>query len=85
MRRRATIEDADTAGRVRLAEEVPSSPQWDLQDALIAASVLLAETAAIVIWWPAALILGSILCALFALLIERDRARQTKAILGNPQ
>lgn len=51
----------------------PSDPRFDLQDALLLGGVLLLETAAFVIWWPAALILGGLFSLGFALLIEKAK------------
>ena len=58
---------------------VPTPQRFDLQDALLTGGIVLSELAAAVIWWPAALILGSAFCFLFAFLIERvgsSRARK---------
>jgi hypothetical protein len=50
--------------------------RMDLQDYLLIAGVVFAEAAALVIWWPAALILAAMLCFGFALLIEKSKSRK---------
>ena len=47
----------------------------DLQDCLVAIGIVAAESAAVVIWWPAALMLASLFAFGFTFLIEKSRKR----------
>jgi hypothetical protein len=79
--RRVVIEDSDTAGRARLSES--RLPQrFDLQDTLLLAGVILAESFALVVWWPSALALGAFFCLGFAAMIERAKGADRER--GNP-
>jgi hypothetical protein len=51
---------------------------FDLQDALLAAGVIFLEIAAVVIWWPGALILGGAFSFAFVWMIEIDRAKRER-------
>lgn len=49
--------------------------RFDLQDGLIVAGIACAEAAAIVIWWPASLVVAALFCLGFALMIERSKSK----------
>jgi hypothetical protein len=52
----------------------PAEPKnLDLQDWLLIGGICFSEGAAVVIWWPASLVLASVWCLLFAWLIERSK------------
>lgn len=53
----------------------------DLQDCLLISGILQLEGAAVVIWWPSALVLGGLFCLAFAFLIEIGRTKKN----GNPE
>lgn len=82
--RRIVIEDADTSGRVKLAP-APSPPGGlDLQDWMMLCGLAFWEVAALVIWWPAALLLAGCFCLGFSVLIERSKAKTAKNGDSNP-
>lgn len=66
------------------APEKEPAPGFDLQDALLLVGILLLEIAALVIWWPAALILGGSFALGFAWLIERSKSLTIRKTHGNP-
>lgn len=66
--RRIVIEDA-TSQPERVP--APKPARLDVQDGLLIMGIGCWEAAAIVIWWPAALILAGLFCLGFAFLIER--------------
>ena len=76
--------------RIRIVEEgrpaAPPAPpvpsRVDLQDILIVTGILSGEAAAIVIWWPAALILLCLFSFGFAYLIQLAAAKDQR---GNPR
>lgn len=68
--RRIIIEDAASAPEAAPGPEV-KAPAVDLQDCLLIAGVVFFEAAALVIWWPSALILAGIFCFVFVALIQR--------------
>lgn len=49
--------------------------RFDLQDGLIVAGIAFAEAAAMVIWWPASLILAALFCLGFAIMIELSKSK----------
>jgi len=63
-------------GRPALAVKAPES--WDLQDGLLIGGILFGEAAAVVIWWPASLILASLFCFGFAYLLARGSKTKRK-------
>ena len=73
--RRIIIEENGKPVPVKKPEK-PS--EVDLQDRLLVAGILLGEVAALVIWWPSALILGCLFCFGFAYLIEQAKAKEAK-------
>jgi hypothetical protein len=78
MARRIVIEDADTSGRVKLASAEDgkrAASRWELQDTLVVCCVGFLEAAAVVIWWPSALVLAGLLCGGFAITIERAKKK----------
>lgn len=64
------IEDV-TAGKP--AAPVQVEEKFDLQDGLVLGGIGFAEAAALVIWWPASLILAAVFCLGFALMIELSK------------
>lgn len=60
-------------GRPAAALQSAPSQDIDLQDVLLFAGIISAETAGIVIWWPSAFILAAIFCFGFAYMIERTK------------
>jgi hypothetical protein len=60
----------------RLPKPAPADPRFDLQDFLLAAGIAFAEAAALVTWWPAALIIAAAFCLGFTLLIEIEKRRE---------
>lgn len=70
----------EEVGKPIAAPKQPSPRRFDLQDALIAVGILTGETAALVIWWPAALILACLFCFGFAYMIEIARAKEQKKL-----
>lgn len=80
MARRIIIEDVTKPEGIL----VPAEPSgMDLQDGLLIAGVAFSEIAAIVIWWPSALILASLWCLGFAYMIERTESTAGKH--GHPK
>lgn len=59
--------------------EEAGEPHLDLQDGMVLVGIVCGEAAALVIWWPAALILASLLGFGFAYLIERVKAKERKS------
>jgi len=59
------------------------SVSLDLQDYLVITGVMAGESAAVCIWWPAALILACLFSFGFAYMIEIAKAKEAK--LGNPR
>lgn len=67
-----------------LIPKAPKPSGFDLQDGLVIAGIVTGEAAALVIWWPAALILACLLSFGFAYLIERSKKQKnTKEKSGN--
>ncbi|HXI92977.1 MAG TPA: hypothetical protein VNO24_23475 [Blastocatellia bacterium] len=52
------------------------SQSFDLQDGLLIAGILSLEAAAIVIWWPSALILAGLFALGFVFLMERAKKKK---------
>lgn len=50
----------------------------DLQDCLVALGIVAGETAAALIWWPAALVLAMLFAFGFAYLIEKSKPKPAK-------
>jgi hypothetical protein len=67
---RITITEEGRSGTMP-SKKPPVSPRIDLQDVLIVTGIISGEIAALVIWWPAALILLCCLSFAFAWLIQR--------------
>lgn len=63
--------------------EVPESEGFDLQDGLLISGVITGEAASIVIWWPSALILASLLSFVFWYLIEKSKRKGKVGKSGN--
>jgi hypothetical protein len=63
-------------GRPAPAVQAPES--WDLQDGLLIAGIVFAESGALVIWWPSALILAALFCFGFAYLLARGSKAKRK-------
>ena len=70
--RRIIIEEV---GKPALPPPPPPPSGLDLQDGLILGGIAAGETAALVIWWPAALILACLFCFGFAWLIELEKKK----------
>ena len=61
-------------GRPPIAElQAPANPRFDFQDWLLLLGFLSLESGVALIYPPAALILGGLLCFGFAFLIQKDR------------
>lgn len=75
MSRRIVIEEEGAAQAPATAP--PPAGEWDEQDVLLAGGILLWELAALAIWWPAALISGSLFCFIFVYMIERAKKNGT--------
>ena len=63
-------------GRPVPAVQAPES--LDLQDVLLIAGIAFAESGALVIWWPSALILAALFCFGFAYLLARGSKAKRK-------
>lgn len=70
--RRIIIEEV---GRPLPPPPPPAPSPYDLQDGLVLAGIVFGEIAAIVIWWPAALILACLFSFGFAWLIELEKKK----------
>lgn len=75
------------ARSIIIREEGASPPSTDassppapfgLEDGLLTAGVLFAEVAAVVIWWPSALILAAVFCFLAVFFIVRMKSAEGK-------
>jgi hypothetical protein len=62
----------------RPAPAVQALESWDLQDGLLIAGMVFAESGALVIWWPSALILAALFCFGFAYLLARGSKAKRK-------
>ena len=62
----------------RPAPPVKAPESWDLQDGLLIAGIVFAEAAALVIWWPSALILAALFCFGFAYLLAHGSKAKRK-------